>query len=251
MPGGGAGGGPLAGRRALVTGGAQGIGAAIAARLAADGAQVIAGDIDRGAIAAAAPPPGVEPAVLDATDPAAVAALVAERGPIQILVANVGADQHDFFTETGPADWQRLLTLNLISVFACCHAVLPAMQQARFGRIVAISSEAGRLGSKGGAVYAAAKSGIFGFIRSLARENARYAITANAIAPGPTRTPMLEAAVAQGGPKLLQAMTGATLLGRLGEPEEIAAAAAFLASDDAAYITGETIGVSGGMGIGA
>ena len=118
------------------------------------------------------------------------------------------------------------------------------------GRIINVTSEAARLGSKGGAVYSAAKGGVISFTRSIARENARFRITANAIAPGPIRTPMLEQAVAKGGDKILQAMTGATLLGRLGEPEEVAAAALFLASDQAAYITGETLGVSGGMGIG-
>jgi 2-hydroxycyclohexanecarboxyl-CoA dehydrogenase len=121
---------------------------------------------------------------------------------------------------------------------------------AGFGRIINIASEAARLGSKGGATYAAAKGGVIAFTKSIARENARYGITANVIAPGPIRTPMLEQAVAKGGDKILKAMTDSTLLRRLGEPEEIAAAALFLASDQAAYITGETIGVSGGMGLG-
>ena len=113
-----------------------------------------------------------------------------------------------------------------------------------------VGAIAARLGSKGGAVYSAAKGGVIAFTKSIARENARFGITANAIAPGPIRTPMLEAAVAQGGDKILRAMTDATLLRRLGEPEEVAAAVLFLASDQAAYITGETIGVSGGMGLG-
>ena len=124
------------------------------------------------------------------------------------------------------------------------------MQAAGFGRIINIASEAARLGSKGGAAYAAAKGGVIAFTKSIARENARYGITANAIAPGPIRTPMLEQAVAKGSDKILKAMTDSTLLRRLGEPEEIAATALFLASDQAAYITGETIGVSGGMGLG-
>jgi NAD(P)-dependent dehydrogenase (short-subunit alcohol dehydrogenase family) len=124
------------------------------------------------------------------------------------------------------------------------------MQAAGFGRIINIASEAARLGSRGGAAYAAAKGGVIAFTKSIARENARYRITANAIAPGPIRTPMLEQAVARGGDKILHAMTDSTLLRRLGEPEEVAAAVLFLASDQAAYITGETIGVSGGMGPG-
>jgi 2-hydroxycyclohexanecarboxyl-CoA dehydrogenase len=128
---------------------------------------------------------------------------------------------------------------------------LPAMQAGRFGRIINIASEAGRLGSKGGSVYAAAKGGVVAFTKSLARENARYGITVNAIAPGPIDTPMLKEAVAHGGPKLLDAMANATLFRRLGQPNDVAAAALFLASDGASFITGETLGVSGGMGIGA
>ena len=104
-------------------------------------------------------------------------------------------------------------------------------------------------GSRGGAVYAAAKGGVIAFTKSIARENARYAITANAIAPGPIETPMLEQAVSQGGEKLRDAMIGATLLRRLGRPDEVAAAAVYLASDGAAFVTGETLGVSGGMGL--
>jgi NAD(P)-dependent dehydrogenase (short-subunit alcohol dehydrogenase family) len=136
-------------------------------------------------------------------------------------------------------------------VFACTHAVLPAMQAAAHGRIINISSEAGRLGSKGGAVYAAAKGGVIAFTKSIARENARYNITANVIAPGPIETRMLLDAVRHGGGALMEAMTAATQLKRLGRPEEVAAAVAFLASDEAAYVTGETLGVSGGMGMGA
>jgi 2-hydroxycyclohexanecarboxyl-CoA dehydrogenase len=176
--------------------------------------------------------------------------VMAQDGPFDIVVNNAGVDQHAFFTDTTAEDWARLIAVNLTSVLACTHAALPAMQAARFGRIINVTSEAARLGSKGGAVYSAAKGGVISFTRSIARENARYGITANAIAPGPIRTPMLEQAVAKGGDRILQAMTGATLLGRLGEPEEVAAAALFLASDQAAYITGETLGVSGGMGIG-
>jgi 2-hydroxycyclohexanecarboxyl-CoA dehydrogenase len=172
------------------------------------------------------------------------------HGPFDIIVNNAGIDQHAFFTDTNPQDWTKLIGVNLVAALACTHAALPAMQVAGFGRIINITSEAARLGSKGGAVYAAAKGGVIAFTKSVARENARFGITANAIAPGPIRTPMLEQAVAAGGDKLLRAMTEATLLRRLGEPEEVAAAALFLASDHASYITGETLGVSGGMGLG-
>lgn len=242
--------GRLDGRRAFVTGGAQGIGAAIVRTFAEAGAKVVIADLDTANANAVAKVTGATAVSLDVADAEKVAAVMAERGPFDIVVNNAGIDQHAFFTETKAADWTKLIGVNLVGVLACTHAALPAMQRARFGRIINITSEAARLGSKGGAVYSAAKGGVIAFTKSLARENARYGITANAIAPGPIRTPMLEQAVAQGGDKLLDAMTGATLLRRLGEPEEVAAAALFLASDQAAYITGETLGVSGGMGIG-
>lgn len=241
---------PLKGRRAFVTGGAKGIGAAIAARLAADGADVVVADIDAEAAAALAKEISASSVKLDVTDAEQVATVIAANGPFDILVNNAGVDQHAFFTATEPADWRRLLAVNLESVFACTHAVLPGMQAAEHGRIINISSEAGRLGSKGGAVYAAAKGGVIAFTKSIARENARYGITANVIAPGPIETPMLLDAVRHGGGALMDAMTGATQLKRLGRPEEVAAAVAYLASDEAAYVTGETLGVSGGMGMG-
>lgn len=237
-------------RKALVTGGANGIGAAIARRLAAGGASVVVADLDENAGSGLAGEIGGAYAPVDVTDAAAVRAAVEAHGPFGILVNNAGADQHAFFTDTDEDEWHRLIGLNLISVFACTHAVLPGMQQAGWGRIVNIASEAARLGSRGGSVYAAAKGGVIAFTKSIARENARFGITANVVAPGPVKTPMVDAAVAEGGEKLLKAMTDATLLRRLGTPEEVAAAAAFLASEDASYITGETLGVSGGMGIG-
>jgi len=242
--------GRLDGRRAFVSGGAQGIGAAIVRSFADAGAHVVIGDLD---IARASDLAGQIRATavrLDVGDVAMVQETMSQHGPFDIVVNNAGVDQHAFFTDTTPDDWAKLLAVNLVSVLACTHAALPAMQAAGFGRVINITSEAARLGSKGGAVYSAAKAGVIAFTKSIARENARFGITANAIAPGPIWTPMLEAAVAKGGDKILRAMTDATLLRRLGEPEEIAAAVLFLASDQAAYITGETIGVSGGMGVG-
>lgn len=241
----------LAGRRVFLTGGAKGIGAAIARRLAADGAQVLIADIDIDGASALASAIGAAAVQLDVTDLDRVREVIASCGPFQILVNNAGVDQHAFFTKTTPADWRRLLAINLEAVFATTHAVLPAMQAAGFGRIVNIGSEAGRLGSMGAAVYAAAKGGVIAFTQSIARENGRKGITANVIAPGPVDTPLLRQAVALGGDKLLQAMTSATLVNRLGTPDEVAAAVAFLVSDAAGFITGETLGVSGGMGCGA
>lgn len=242
---------PLAGRKAFITGGAKGIGAAIARRLAADGAQVTIADLDISAAQALANEITASAVQLDVTDLAQVAAVMAGHGPFDILVNNAGVDQHAFFTRTTPDDWRRLILVNLESVFATTHAALPAMQAAGFGRLINIASEAGRLGSRGGAVYAAAKGGVIAFTRSIARENGSKGITANVIAPGPIDTPLLRQALAHGGDKLLSAMTSATLAGRLGTPEEVAAAVAFLASADAGFITGEVLGVSGGMGCGA
>jgi 2-hydroxycyclohexanecarboxyl-CoA dehydrogenase len=241
----------LEGRRALVTGGAGGIGAAIASRLAAEGAEVWVGDIDaEGAerVAGEVAGHGLE---LDVTDLEAVRAAIEAAGPLDILVNNAGTDEFGFFTHTSPEQWQRVLAINLGGVLNCTHAALPGMQEAGYGRIVNISSEAGRVGSKGSAVYSAAKGGIIAFTKAIARENARYGITANSIAPGPIETPLLMGAKEFGeiGIKVIETMKEATQMKRLGQPEEVAAAAAFLASDDATYVTGETLGVSGGLGM--
>ena len=233
--------------RALVTGGAAGIGEAVARRLAEEGARVAILDRDAAGAQALAEATGVAFAALDLTDFAAVRAAIHRLGPFDIVVNNAGVDQHAFFTQTTEADWRRLLAINLEAAFCVTHAALPAMQAGGFGRVVMIGSEAGRLGSRGGAVYAAAKAGLEAFGKSLAMENARYGITVNTVLPGPVDTPLLRQAVAEGGEKLRHAMESSTLLRRLGAPEEVAAAVAFLASREAGFVTGETLGVSGGM----
>ena len=226
-------------RRALVTGGASGIGAATAAALAQAGFAVVVADLQK------APGHSVR---LDVSDPDAVAASVAAHGPFDTLVNCAGIDQHAFFTRTAPADWRRLIAVNLEGVLATTHAVLPAMQAEGFGRIVNVASEAGRGGSRGGAVYAAAKGGVIAFTKSIARESGRFGVTANVVLPGPIDTPMLRTAIAGGGEKLMESMTAATLLNRLGTPAEVASAVTYLVSDLAGFITGEVLGVSGGMG---
>ena len=241
----------LEGRRALVTGGASGIGAAISRRLAAEAAEVVIGDVNLEGAREVAGEIGAEAAALDVTDAAAAAQVVASAGPFEILVNNAGTDDFAFFTDMDPERWRRLLAINLEGVFACTHAVLPAMQEGGYGRIVNIASEAGRVGSKGSAVYSAAKGGVIAFTKTIARENARYGVTVNAIAPGPIDTPLLNAARAFGdvGERIIETMRQATQMRRLGKPEEVAAVVAFLASDDSSYVTGETLGVSGGLGM--
>jgi 2-hydroxycyclohexanecarboxyl-CoA dehydrogenase len=241
----------LEGRSALVTGGAKGIGAAIARRLAAEGAQVTIGDVDTDGAEQVAAEIDADAVRLDVTDPASARAAVESAGTLDVLVNNAGMDEFGFFTDTDPDLWERVLAVNLKGVFACTSAVLPGMQEAGYGRIVSIASEAGRVGSKGSAVYSAAKGGVIAFTKTIARENARFGITANAIAPGPIDTPLLRRATEFGelGQRIIETMKGATQARRLGEPEEVAAAVAFLASEEAAYVTGETLGVSGGLGM--
>jgi 2-hydroxycyclohexanecarboxyl-CoA dehydrogenase len=244
----------LAERTALVTGGASGIGAATCRRLAAEGARVAVTDVNlEGARAVAAE---IEGGAFDldvrSTDSiaAAVSAAEAELGPIDVLVNNAGYDEWSWFTETDPELWDRVLAVNLRGVIAVTHALLPGMQERRRGRIVNTASEAGRVGSSGSAIYSAAKAGVIGFTKTVAVENGRYGITCNAVAPGPIETPLLMAAPEQLGDvgrRIVETMIGSTSLRRLGHPDEVAAVITFLASDDASYVTGQSLGVSGGL----
>jgi 2-hydroxycyclohexanecarboxyl-CoA dehydrogenase len=241
----------LEGRKALVTGGASGIGAAIARRLAAEGAEVTIGDLNlEGAEEVAAEISG-EAVDLDVTDLNSARAAVERTGTLDILVNNAGTDEFGFFVDTTPEQWQKVISVNLNGVLNCTHAALPGMQEAGYGRLVNIASEAGRIGSKGSAVYSAAKGGVIAFTKVMAREGARFGINSNGIAPGPIETPLLMQALEFGeiGEKIIENMKAGTQLRRMGSPDEVAAAVAFLASDDASYVTGEIIGVSGGMGM--
>jgi 2-hydroxycyclohexanecarboxyl-CoA dehydrogenase len=241
----------LEGRKALVTGGASGIGAAICARLAAEGAEVWVGDIDVSGAEKVAGEVNGHAVELDVTDLESARAAVEAAGTLDVLINNAGTDEFGFFVYTTPEQWQKVLAVNLGGVINCTHAALPSMQGAGYGRIVNISSEAGRVGSKGSAVYSAAKGGVIAFTKTIARESARYGVTANAVAPGPIETPLLMQAEDFGevGERLISNMKSMTQIGRLGQPDEVAAAVAFLASDDATYVTGETLGVSGGLGM--
>jgi 2-hydroxycyclohexanecarboxyl-CoA dehydrogenase len=244
----------LEGRIALVTGGGSGIGAATCRRLAAEGARVAVTDVNVDGAREVAEEVSGAPFELDVRSAdsarAAVAAAESELGPLELLVNNAGYDEFSFFTNTDEGLWDRVLAVNLRGVIAVTHAALPGMQERRSGRIVNVASEAGRVGSHGSSIYSAAKAGVIGLTKALARENARYGITCNAVAPGPIETPLLMGApdaYGELGRRLVEGMVGQTALRRIGQPEEVAAAIAFLASDDASYVTGQAIGVSGGL----
>jgi len=167
-------------------------------------------------------------------------------------VNNAGYDEFGFFVRTDEEMWDRVLGVNLRGTIAVTHAVLTGMQERGRGRIVNVASEAGRVGSQGSAIYSAAKAGVIGLTKTVARESARYGITCNAVAPGPIETPLLMGAPDQLGDlgrRLVDGMVAATAMRRIGQPGEVAAAVAYLASDDASYVTGQTLGVSGGLGM--
>lgn len=237
---------------AVVTGAASGIGRATARALAAAGAQVVVADIDHanGEAAAAALRQAGHRAVflpVDLTQQASIADFardVAEQvGAIDILINGAGWGRTAPFVEGSAEFWDKLIALNLVGPMTLAKALLPAMMERGSGRIVNIASDAGRVGSLGETVYSAAKGGLIAFTKSLAREMARYQINVNCVCPGPTDTPLM-AAVPD---KVKEALTKAIPFRRLGKPEEVADAVAFLASDRAGYITGQVLSVSGGL----
>jgi 2-hydroxycyclohexanecarboxyl-CoA dehydrogenase len=224
--------------------------------LAADGRVVVVADIRRDDVfetAAAVEAAGSRAAAveLDVTDGASVAQGVrrAEEalGPVEIVVNNAGWDELRPFLETDEDFWDRVIEINLKGCLRVTRTVVPGMVERGWGRVINIGSDAGRVGSSLEAVYSGAKGGVIAFTKTLAREVARSGVTANAVCPGPTRTPMLEAMAEAGGEKLVQSLTRAVPMRRLGEPEDVAAAVAFLASEQAAFITGQTLSVSGGL----
>ncbi|MGH7821879.1 MAG: SDR family NAD(P)-dependent oxidoreductase [Candidatus Binatia bacterium] len=242
----------LDGKVALVTGAGRGIGKGIAARLAAEGARVAVAAVDGETAAATAAEigNGAIAVPIDVTDSASVRSAVEETtrrlGPIDVLVNNAGWDKVEPFVKSREETWDRVVAINLKGPITCARAVLDAMIERRSGKIVSIGSDAGRVGSSGEAVYSGAKAGVIGFSRTLAREVARYGINVNVVCPGPTNTPLLQE-IAGGNEKLMASLKQAIPLGRTGEPEDVAGAVAFLASDDARFITGQTLSVSGGL----
>jgi 2-hydroxycyclohexanecarboxyl-CoA dehydrogenase len=244
-------------RVAFVSGAARGIGRGIAEKLAADGRAVAIGDLlgeeARETALAIEKHGGSAIAVtLDVTSTDSVAAAIAETterlGAIDVLVNNAGWDELHPFLETDEPFWDRVIDVNFKGVLRLTKAVLPGMVEREWGRIVSISSDAGRVGSSGESVYAGAKGAIIAFMKTIAREVASNGVTANAVCPGPTDTAMLQQVMSgEGGDKVRDAMTRAVPMKRLGTPEDIAAAVAFLASEDAGYITGQALSVSGGL----
>ncbi|EJW11382.1 3-oxoacyl-[acyl-carrier protein] reductase [Rhodovulum sp. PH10] len=253
----------LDGKVVVVTGGAGGIGAATCARFAAEGARVVVVDIDEaraervaGEVTAAHRAAGGEALArtVDLADFAATAAMVADIeqtvGPVDVLVNNVGWDVFTPFLKSGPSFWDKIIDINLRSVLNITHPVLASMVARKAaGRVVSVASDAGRVGSSGESVYAACKAGIIAFSKTLAREHARHGITFNVVCPGLTETAMLESFMDGAGDKekLRQAFVRAIPMGRFGKPDDLPGAILFFASDDAAFVTGQVISVSGGL----
>jgi 2-hydroxycyclohexanecarboxyl-CoA dehydrogenase len=246
----------LAAKATIVTGAASGIGRAIAEACAREGARVAVVDLNgagaRETVAAIEKAGGSAAAwPLDITDVAAVDRMVDEVasrwGGVHVLVNCAGWDRPMPFVDTTPEFWDKILAINLKGPIACMRAALRTMIPNESGRIVTIASDAGRVGSTGEAVYSAAKGGLIALTKTIAREVARHRINVNCICPGPSDTPLFRNEFAATSPKLADSLKRVIPWGRLGTPEDIAPAVVFLASDDAAFITGQTLHVSGGL----
>jgi 2-hydroxycyclohexanecarboxyl-CoA dehydrogenase len=259
--------GKLDGKIAIVTGAGQGIGRAIATKLAAEGASVVVTDVNEStanqtvaAIGASASGgsaiggSGLGGTAIgvrcDVTSRESVAAMVdqvmARFGRVDVLVNNAGWDTAGPFVDSDPAGWDRVIQINLYGVLNTSKAVLPVMVAQGSGSVVNLASDAGRVGSSGEAVYSAAKGGVIAFTKATAREMARHHVNANCVCPGPTDTPLF-ASMGGDNPKLREALIKAIPFRRLADPGDLANAVAFFASDEASYITGQTVSVSGGL----
>jgi 2-hydroxycyclohexanecarboxyl-CoA dehydrogenase len=232
-------------RSVLVTGGSRGIGRAVALALGEAGHAVTVAAIHK-------PDPTCAALVIetDVTDSASVHAAVAAardaHGPIEILINCAGWDALMPFVETDEVFWERVIETNLMGVLRTTHAVLPSMLEVGWGRIVNIASDAGRVGSTYEAVYSGAKGGVIAFTKAIAREAARRGVTANAVCPGPTETALLDEML-EAKPEWIGGLRKAVPMRRFGTPQDVAAAVMFLASEEAGYITGQTLSVSGGL----
>ena len=246
------------GKTVIVTGGGGGIGGATARRFAAEGAKVAVYDMNMEAaekVAAGIRSAGGQATAFqcDITNRAqvdsAVAATQAQLGPVAVLVNNAGWDIFKPFVKTVPAEWDKLIAINLTGSLHMLHAVLPSMVERGYGRIVNVASDAARGGSSGEAVYSACKGGLVALSKTLAREHARHNITVNVVCPGPTDTALFaDYKEGAGNPeKLEEAFKRSIPLGRIGQPDDLPGAILFFASPDAAYITGQVLSVSGGL----
>jgi len=240
---------------AIVTGGASGLGRGIALALAREGARVAVVDLNeagaRDTVEAIAKDGGQAAAWrADISDKARIDLVVAEVigrwGTVDILVNNAGLDRVGPFVNSGEAEWDLILRVNLKGPIVCTRAVLDEMTRKSYGKIVNIASDAGRVGSTGEAVYSAAKGGIIAFTKTIARETARLRLNVNCVCPGPSDTPLFQE-VAAGNPKLAESLKRVIPFGRLGTAEDIAPVVVFLASDESGFVTGQTLSVSGGL----
>jgi 2-hydroxycyclohexanecarboxyl-CoA dehydrogenase len=248
----------LRGKTALVTGGGRGIGRAIALGLAQEGAQVAVLDIladSAAAVAREIEATGVKALALpaDLTKRAqvdrAIADTLTQFGQIDILVNNAGWDRMEMFLDSEEETWDKIIAINFKGMLYVCKAALPSMVARGQGKVISIASDAGRAGSTGEAVYAGTKGAIIAFSKTLAREMARHKITVNVVCPGLTETPLLQG-IREQSPKtekVIEAVTRAIPLGRVGQPEDIAGAVVYLASPAADFVTGQTLSVSGGL----
>ena len=241
----------LGGRRVILTGGASGIGRATALRLAQEGCVLGIFDLDEAGAQATAAQCGEARAYgVDITDcaqiAAAVAAFEARCGSVEAMANIAGWDTPVNFLDTDRALWDKVIQINLYGPLNMHHVVARGMTERGFGRVVNVASDAGRVGSSGEAVYAACKGGMIAFTKTLARELARKGVTLNVVCPGPTETPLFDNFRAAS-PSIGDALARAIPLRRLGQPDDYAGMIAFLLSDDAGYITGQTISVSGGL----
>lgn len=243
-------------RVAIVTGGAGAIGAAVCHRLAAAGSKVVVTDLDQDAcqaVAAELDGSGHLGLRLDVTETeqvrAAVEQVTADVGPIDVLVNVAGWDRFVSFVDTTPDFWDRVIDINYRGALNTVHAVLPGMIERERGRIVSVASDAARVGSSLESIYAGAKGAVVAFSKSVAREVAKHGVTVNVVCPGPTDTPLIRGMADDlgSGERFIDALTRAIPMRRLAVPDDIAPAIAFLASDDAGFITGQTLSVSGGL----
>jgi 2-hydroxycyclohexanecarboxyl-CoA dehydrogenase len=238
----------LSGRTVLVTGGGGAIGAAICRRFAEEGAKLLVADKNAQAANKIAEEVHGDPLVFDISNYPEAKSVLAGKA-IDILVNNAGWDRFQNFVDTRPEDWEELIDVNLRGPLNMHHLVAPGMMSRGWGRIVNISSDAARVGSSGESVYSACKGGILAFSKTLARELARKGVTVNVVCPGPTDTPILRGFLGEGeaGQKVYDALVRAIPMKRVGQPDDIPGIVAFLASQEAGFITGQVISVSGGL----